>query len=67
MTRGQVDTALLYGGKDVLRRVVADKGDIVVICAEDEYQQAQREGRDPSGIGFPRADISDYKEVAILS
>jgi hypothetical protein len=57
MVKGQVVTALLYGGGEALRRVIADKGDVIVICSEEEYKQADREGREPSGVGFPREDV----------
>jgi hypothetical protein len=65
MVKGKVVRALLHGGAEAPRRVVADKGDIVVICSEEEYQRAQREGREPSGVGFPRADVVDPTEVAV--
>ncbi len=63
MVKGTMVTALLYGGGRCQRRVVCDKGDVIVICSEDEYQRAQTEGREPSGVGFPRADIIDSKDV----
>jgi hypothetical protein len=47
----------LYGGDTAQRRVVAVKDEVVVICAEEEYVSAQREGREPSGLGFPRVDV----------
>jgi len=59
LLKGKVVTALLFGGSRAKRRVVADKGETVVVCAEEEYQLALREGREPSGIGFPRVDIVD--------
>jgi hypothetical protein len=62
MIKGQVVTALLYGGGEALRRVVADKGDVVVICSEEEYKRADRERREPSGVGFPREDVIDQSE-----
>lgn len=57
MVKGQIVNAKLYGGATAARRVVLDKGDVVVICSEAEYQAAEKEGREPSGIGFPRQDI----------
>lgn len=57
MTKGQVVTVKLYGGDTAQRRVVAVKDEVVVICAEEEYVSAQREGREPSGLGFPRVDV----------
>jgi hypothetical protein len=55
--KGQKVTVLLYGGNKGDRRVVAEKGDIVVICSDEEYSRAERERREPEGIGFPREDV----------
>jgi hypothetical protein len=57
LRKGDKVTAILYGGTMAERRVVADKGDVVVICSEGEYQDAEREGREPQGVGFPFHDI----------
>jgi hypothetical protein len=62
MSKGQQVRVKLYGGSTALRRVVEVKRDVIVICAEEEYQQAQLEGRQPSGLGFPRADVIDRAE-----
>jgi hypothetical protein len=43
-----------YGGEKLTRRVVADRGPSVVICAEAEYVRAVNEGRKPDGVAFPR-------------
>jgi hypothetical protein len=57
MSKGELVTVRLYGGTTATRRVVAVKPKVVVICAEEEYQQAKSEGREPEGLGFPLADI----------
>jgi hypothetical protein len=54
---GQIVTVKLYGGKTAQRRVVAIKGDVIVVCAEQEFQAALRENRQPSGLGFPVEDV----------
>jgi len=46
-----------YGGRELTRRVVKDLGKIVVVCNEDEYDKATGEGREPDGVGFPRASV----------
>jgi len=46
-----------YGGKKLIRRVIADKGSTVVICNEAEYLAAMQEKREPEGIGFPRKSV----------
>ena len=57
MSKGELVTVKLYGGKTAVRRVVAVKSKVIVICSEEEYVTAEREGREPSGLGFPREDI----------
>jgi len=57
MSKGQVVNVRLYGGTTAPRRVLADRGDVVVICSEEEYQAAQKEEREPRGLGFPRIDV----------
>lgn len=63
MIEGQVVTVRLYGGETGVRRVVADKGAVVVICSEGEYANAKREKREPVGLGFPRQDV--LEEVTV--
>jgi hypothetical protein len=63
MTKGQVVTVKLYGGEKAQRRVVAVKEDVVVICAEEEYQTALRQGRSPEGLGFPWSDVLEEVEA----
>ena len=65
LEKGKKVTALLYGGGMAERRVVADKGPVIVICSEEEYAAALEEGRDPDGVGFPREDIVIEPELAI--
>ena len=62
--RGQIVKVKAYGGEMLERRVVADLGRTVVICNEEEYQTANRGGRQPEGVGFPRADILQQAESA---
>ena len=45
-------------GEVLKRRVVADLGRRVVICSEAEYVDATNTGREPEGVGFPRADVA---------
>lgn len=63
MVKGQLVIVKLYGGETAQRRVIAVKEDVVVICAEEEYQTAQKEGRDPEGLGFPWIDVLELAEV----
>jgi hypothetical protein len=57
VSKGQLVTVKLYGGKTATRRIVAVKRDVVVICTEEEYRDAELQGREPSGLGFPYEDI----------
>lgn len=54
MNPGQKVQVIEYGGRKLIRRVVADRGASVVVCNEEEYVAAARQHREPAGIGFPR-------------
>jgi hypothetical protein len=54
MERGQNVQVIEFGGRKSVRRVVADHGQSVEVCNEGEWNAANRERRDPVGIGFPR-------------
>jgi len=55
--RGQIVEVVAYGGELLVRRVVADLGGRVVICAESEWKTAQSGNREPEGVGFQRKDV----------
>jgi hypothetical protein len=57
MVNGQLVTVRLFGGSTAPRRVVSVKRDVIVVCAEEEYQNALNEGREATGLGFPREDV----------
>lgn len=46
-----------FGGGRLGHRVIADRGRTVVVCSEEEYTSASRDGRDPNGVGFPPVDV----------
>jgi hypothetical protein len=46
-----------YGGEEIERRVVGVKGDVVVVCRDEEYQKARKEGREPITVGFRIDDV----------
>ncbi len=52
MQRGDWVRLRAYGGEVITRRVVEVGGDMVVVCRDDEYQVAQREGREPVTVSF---------------
>jgi hypothetical protein len=57
MAKGQIVRVRLFGGAIAPRRVIVDRGNIVVICSEEEYRAAEKEDREPIGLGFPRIDV----------
>lgn len=63
LVAGQRVKVFLYGGATAIRRVVEEREKVIVICAEEEYQRALREQREPSGLGFPRADVLGLAEA----
>ena len=65
MTPGSKVKALLYGGEIAERRLIADKGSVIVICAESEWVDAAHEAREPRGLGFPRDCVTDMEGNAI--
>lgn len=62
MHKGEEVTVLLFGGETGVRRVVADKGKVIVICTEEEFQRAKDEKREPEGFGFPRESVVPRSE-----
>jgi hypothetical protein len=62
--RGVIVRAHFYGGSSGPRRFLrfARGGEVVVICAESEWQSAMAAQREPEGLGFPIRDISFGKE-----
>jgi len=57
MREGDLVRVRAYGGEQVMRRLVAVRGDILLICRDEEYEAAQREGRQPLCVGFHKEDI----------
>lgn len=54
--QGQVVTVNSAMGA-IQRVVVEDRGDVVLICREDEWKEAREQGRDFVAVGFRRTDI----------
>ena len=57
MEQGQRVEVTEYGGVKRIRRVVADRGEVIVVCNEKEFDTAVAEKRKPEGIGFPRKSV----------
>lgn len=39
------------------RLVVADLGEIILVCRPEERQKALEEGREPRAVGFKKSDM----------
>jgi hypothetical protein len=61
MRPGQRVRVTEYGGRKLIRRVVADRGSIIVVCSEREFADAAEKDRQPDGIGFPRECVEEIK------
>ena len=48
------DTIRVMGDQDkeLVRRLVEVRGQLILICKEDEFQTARAEGREPVCVGF---------------
>lgn len=46
-----------FSGSVVVRRVVADTEDGILVCTEEEYAAAKQQGRNPQAIGWPEEYI----------
>jgi hypothetical protein len=57
MKQGDIVTLRAYGDREIIRRVVGLEGDVVLVCREEEYIAAEREGREPVVVGFPATVI----------
>lgn len=52
MQKGEVVTVRGFGGEELTRRVIAEDEEHVVVCREEEFRLAERQGREPVGVGF---------------
>lgn len=59
MELGQMVKLRAYGGKDIIRRVIQQEKGIVVVCRQEEYENARLEGREPVTVGFHMKDVID--------
>jgi hypothetical protein len=63
---GALVNVVEFGGRVLVRRVIADKGEKVVVCPDDEYRDAERKNREPIGISFPKRAVSLCIEPAAV-
>lgn len=56
--RGTVVTAVDFKGRELRRRVWEDTGTGVLLCKEEEYQRALRDGDEARAAGFSKQDVT---------
>jgi hypothetical protein len=61
MTAGELVLVTEFGGRKVVRRVVADRGESAVVRDEKEYLSAAQAGRRPKWIGFRREAVEEIQ------
>jgi hypothetical protein len=57
MRPGQRIKLRAFAGIVIERIVIQRLNEVVVICQPEEWHAARREGREPSGVGFPVSAI----------
>jgi hypothetical protein len=55
---GGLAEAVAFRGQKIIRRVVEISNETVYLCLESEWKSANKEGREPQCVGFPRKDVS---------
>lgn len=55
--RGTLVTAVDYKGRELRRRVWEDTGAGVLLCKEEEYQRALRDGDEARAAGFSKQAV----------
>jgi hypothetical protein len=53
-------------GRELIRRVVSDRGMRVLVCNEDEFLTAQRQRRLPTSVGFPKEDLAPVSSMDVV-
>jgi hypothetical protein len=61
MVYGQQVTLAAFGGKNIVRTVVKDLGDVLLICKPEEFAAAEAESREPISVGFPKSAVVDIQ------
>ena len=57
MKTGEIITAETFDNKLIECRFVAAKDQTALVCGEDEWQQAQKENREPECLGWPLSSV----------
>ncbi len=62
ITEGDAVCLAAYGGEQIVRRVVAVMGDVVMVSKDEEITEARSLGRKPLTVGFPITCVLDVVE-----
>jgi hypothetical protein len=54
MQKGQVVTVVNFERTKLPMRVAGLIGDVVLVCREEEFRTAEKEGRKPRSVGFKK-------------
>jgi hypothetical protein len=54
---GELVRVKAFGGKELIRRLVAVQRGTALICNDEEYQAAKKENREPDCVGFRVTDV----------
>lgn len=57
--KGAIVKVRAFGGRVLMRRFAGSRGEIALICNDEEYQASIKENREPICIGFRVEDIVD--------
>lgn len=57
MERGERVRLRAYGDRVIERRVVGQSGEVVHVCTDEEFREAERRGRKPVSVGFAVGDV----------
>ena len=57
MTEGEQVTLRAFRGQEIIRTVVRDLGEVIMICKPEEFAAANAEKREPVSVGFPKTAI----------
>jgi hypothetical protein len=57
MKIGQMVTLRAYGNTELVRRIVGINNDVVSVCRPEEYERANKAGREPISVGFRIKDV----------
>jgi hypothetical protein len=61
MKSGDLVDVLDWKGSTLTRRVIRTCGNLVFVCTEEEYRDANTERREPLSVGWPNESVSEKR------